>query len=332
MEHVNQELEQYLRIFVNHCQNDWVQWLSIAEFAHNNRIHSATKFSPFMVNYGQNPCMGHEAHASTKVAFVENLVDRIKRIGKEAEEALKRATVDMKKFYDRKRGRTPIYVIGDKVWLDATNISTDRQTKKLDHKHLGPFTVEEVLLNNTYKLKLPSSMKIHPVFHVVKLITFKADEIPERISPPIPDPIIVDDHEEYEVEEILDSRRFRGCIQYLVKWKNYPSEANSWEPAQTIREDIPLLVKHFHDTHPDAIRILSNPIILDPELFSHLPFIPLPEKNLHVVRTSPDAQIPTRGSTEATGLDLYSAECVIVPAKGRALVNLGLAMAVPYRS
>ena len=158
-----------------------------------------------MVNYGQNPRMGHEAHASTKVASVENLVDGIKQIGKEAEEALKKAATDMKKFYDCKRGKTPVYVIGDKVWLDATNISTDQQTKKLDHKRLGPFVVEEVLSNNAYKLKLPSSMKIHPVFHVIKLIPFQADEIPEQVSPPIPDPIIVNDHVEYKVEEILDS-------------------------------------------------------------------------------------------------------------------------------
>ena len=136
-------------------------------------------------------------------------------------------------------------------------------------------------------------MKIHPVFHIVKLIPFKADEISERVPPPIPDPIIVNDHVEYEVEEILDSQQFRGRVQYLVKWKNYPSEANSWEPAQTIHEDIPLLVKQFHETHPDAICILSNPIVLDPESFSRLPFIPLPEKNLHIVRTSPDAQLPT---------------------------------------
>src|SRR3981189_3331381 len=153
-------------------------------------------------------------------------------------------------------------------------------------------------------------MKIHPVFHVVKLIPFKADEIPERVSPPIPAPIIVNDHVEYEVEEILDSRRFRGRVQYLVKWKNHPSEANSWEPAQTIHEDIPLLVKRFHDTHPDAIRILSNLIVLNPESFSRLPFIPLPEKNLRVIRTSPEAQIPTHGSTEAASLDLYSTEHV----------------------
>ena len=43
-ERVNQELEQYLWLYINHHQDDWVDWLSIAEFAHNNRV-SATDFS-----------------------------------------------------------------------------------------------------------------------------------------------------------------------------------------------------------------------------------------------------------------------------------------------
>ncbi len=54
-ERVNQEVEKYLRIFVNHRQTDWSDWLPLAEFAHNNHVHSATKKSPFMVLYGRNP-------------------------------------------------------------------------------------------------------------------------------------------------------------------------------------------------------------------------------------------------------------------------------------
>ncbi len=54
-ERVNQEVEKYLRIFVNYRQDDWTDWLPLAEFAHNNRIHSATGKSPFMILYGRNP-------------------------------------------------------------------------------------------------------------------------------------------------------------------------------------------------------------------------------------------------------------------------------------
>ncbi len=50
-EQMNQELEQYLQFFVEHRQKDWLEWLASAEFAVNNKIHTATKILPFMANY-----------------------------------------------------------------------------------------------------------------------------------------------------------------------------------------------------------------------------------------------------------------------------------------
>ena len=49
-EQVNQEIEQYLRMFVSHRQNDWPEWIACAEFAYNNKIHTATHISPFFAN------------------------------------------------------------------------------------------------------------------------------------------------------------------------------------------------------------------------------------------------------------------------------------------
>jgi len=54
-EGVNQEIEKYLRLFVNQCQDDWVDWVSIAEFPYNNRIHSSTQTTPFMLSTSQHP-------------------------------------------------------------------------------------------------------------------------------------------------------------------------------------------------------------------------------------------------------------------------------------
>jgi len=59
-ERINQEIEQYLQLFVNHCQSDWINWLPMAEFAYNNRVQASTKYLPFMLNAGQNPRMGHK--------------------------------------------------------------------------------------------------------------------------------------------------------------------------------------------------------------------------------------------------------------------------------
>ena len=51
-ERINQELEQYLRVFINHRQKQWPNWLGMVEFAYNNKIHAVTKISPFKANYG----------------------------------------------------------------------------------------------------------------------------------------------------------------------------------------------------------------------------------------------------------------------------------------
>ena len=65
-ERTNQELEQYLRMYVNHRQNNWVKWLATAEFAFNNKVHTATKRSPFQVNYGREPRMGFDIRKKEK--------------------------------------------------------------------------------------------------------------------------------------------------------------------------------------------------------------------------------------------------------------------------
>ena len=66
IERVNQELEQYLRMFVNHRQEQWPEWLGIAEFAYNNKMHSSTRTSPFKANYRQDPRMGFKGRKKGK--------------------------------------------------------------------------------------------------------------------------------------------------------------------------------------------------------------------------------------------------------------------------
>jgi len=102
MERINQELEQYLRVFINHRQEQWLDWLGIAEFMYNNKIHVATKILPFKVNYGQDPRMGFEGRRKRKYEAVGKFVERIKKIQEEAKAALGKAQEKMKKFTNRK--------------------------------------------------------------------------------------------------------------------------------------------------------------------------------------------------------------------------------------
>jgi len=79
-ERVNQELEQYLRIFIDHRQEQWFEWLGTAEFAYNNKAHSSTRTSPFKANYGQDPRMGFKGRKKRKYTGAEKFIKKIKEI------------------------------------------------------------------------------------------------------------------------------------------------------------------------------------------------------------------------------------------------------------
>jgi len=99
---INQELEQYLRVFIDHRQEQWPDWLEIAEFAYNNKIYTATKISPFKVNYGQDPRMAFEGRRKGKYEAVGKFVERMKKIQEEAKAVLEKAQKEMKKFANRR--------------------------------------------------------------------------------------------------------------------------------------------------------------------------------------------------------------------------------------
>jgi len=101
-ERMNQELEQYLRIFINHRQEQWPDWLGTVEFAYNNKVHIVTKTSPFKINYGQDPRMGFEGRRKGKYKVVGKFIEKMKKIQKEAKAALGKVQEEMKKFTNRK--------------------------------------------------------------------------------------------------------------------------------------------------------------------------------------------------------------------------------------
>jgi len=101
-ERMNQELEQYLRIFINHRQEQWPDWLGTVEFAYNNKVHIVTKTSPFKINYGQDPRMGFKGRRKGKYKVVGKFIEKMKKIQKEAKAALGKVQEEMKKFTNRK--------------------------------------------------------------------------------------------------------------------------------------------------------------------------------------------------------------------------------------
>ena len=99
-ERMNQELEQYLRFFVEHRQKDWPEWLASAEFTVNNKAYTVTKVSPFIANYGRELRMGGDIREKGKVESVTEFVERMKKVHEEAGAALKKTQEEMKRYVD----------------------------------------------------------------------------------------------------------------------------------------------------------------------------------------------------------------------------------------
>ena len=167
MERMNQELEQYLRFFVEHRQKDWPEWLASAEFAVNNKVHTVTKISPFMANYGKEVRMGEDIRKKGKVESATEFVERMKRVHEEVRVALKKTQEEMKRYANRSRKETEKWKKGDWVLLSTKDlVFKERPAWKLIERYIGPYAIKEVVSTNVVKLRLPSSMRIHPVVNV----------------------------------------------------------------------------------------------------------------------------------------------------------------------
>src|SRR5260221_597314 len=275
MEHVNQEIEVYLQVFISHQQDDWADWLLLAEFAYNNKVHVATHRTLFELDASQHPRLGVEPMRTSTVEAADAFARQLDQAQEEAKAALEQAADDMKQYYDQSHQSAPEYKVGDKVWLSLQNSSSDHPMKKLDHKWAGPFAVMKVISPATIKLCLSAQEKnIHPVISISIVCPYIPDEIVECLQPPQPGPIMVDDQEEYEVEEILDSRFRWGKLWYLVKFVGWSHSDNMWLPHVEVHA--PATVEEFHLQHPDAphsssggrlkLRAMSGQQVVPPSL------------------------------------------------------------------
>ena len=227
---MNQELEQYLRCYVNQSQDDWDLWLSMAEYAYNSRIHSATKKVPFELVLGRIPELVYKK-GPTEVDE-QGWIKRAEQAQEEAKKAMAKSQEQMERYANRHRAGLPKIEVGDKVLLDARNLTLLTPSRKLSARNLGPYTVIAKHGMVNYELDLPKDLRIHPVFHAGLIIPYKKGDNPEGDHRP--DPEIIQGEEEYEVEEIEGIEKRQGKWMCRVKWKGYPEDENTWEPLSNM--------------------------------------------------------------------------------------------------
>ena len=239
-ERLNRTLEEMLRIYTTYHQDQWDEYLPAAEFAYNNSKQASTGFTPFELDCGQHPitpitlAIGEVSRVPAANDFVQHWNTMINM----AKDALMEAQDRQTKYANQHR-RHQVFKEGDQVLLSMKNINNpvdrNRPTKKLTPRFAGPYTISKVISTTAYKLDLPKTMKIHPVFHVSLLKPYNPS--PEEFGRPTPPPAIIipgNNQEEYEVETILDKRKLWNRIQYLVKWIGYPLHDATWEPLENL--------------------------------------------------------------------------------------------------
>ena len=125
-----------------------------------------------------------------------------------------------------------------------------RASKKLMEKWIGPYEVTRVT-PNAVELKLPKTLRIHPVVNVSRVKPYLGPLPGQPVSRPSPIQVSKERDEEYEVDYIVASRIYRRQLQYLVHWKGYEEHERTWEPASNVK-NAPLVVERFYKENPSA--------------------------------------------------------------------------------
>jgi len=227
-EQTNQELEQYLRMFIDHRQEQWSEWLGIVEFAYNNKVNTSTKVLPFRANSRRDPRMGFEMRKQGKSEGAKEFAERMKGIQEEAQVALKKAQGDMKKQANKRRGEAEEYRVGNLVLLSMKDLKWQmegKRTEKLTERFIGPYKIKRVILTNAVELELPKTVKIHPVVNVSKIRRYREQVQGQKKQLALP--VIIEGEEEYEVKKVMNKRKKYGRWEYLVRWKGYRAEEDS---------------------------------------------------------------------------------------------------------
>ncbi len=248
---VNQNVERYLCFFCSYMQNDWFKWLFMIEFVDNNILSSVISLTFFFMNKNFHSHMSFNSdiieYESTRerlqIAQVENIFNHMNKTLIFAREALIKTWKQMMNQTNKHRKKIN-YEIKSKMFLNERNIITARFFKKLNDKMLNSFQIIDSV-DSFYKLKLSKTMHIHNVFHSELLCSvvdnFLLDQKNESSRS-----IVINDEDEWKIDDILNSWWYWRWLQYQVKWKNYDNDLNWYNADNNEFMNAQEMIDDFH--------------------------------------------------------------------------------------
>ncbi|KAI2654269.1 Transposon Tf2-6 polyprotein [Labeo rohita] len=250
VERLNQELTRFLRTYCQNHQEDWSRYLFWAEYAQNSLRKPSTNLTPFQCVLGYQPPMFPWSGEPSELPAINSWLQSSEETWNQAHVHLQGAVRRTQAQANRRRRPNPPYEPGQWVWLSTRDLRLHLPCKKLNPRYVGPF--QKQITPVSFRLDLPAEYRMSPTFHVSLLKPAGDPEGVENLDEAAsqgPPPVIVDGEEVYRVNTILDSRRRRGQLQYLVDWEGFGPEERSWVASGDILD--PSLTTEFHTNHPD---------------------------------------------------------------------------------
>ncbi len=250
-ERVNQNIKRYLQFFCSYMQNDWSKWLLMIKFADNNVLFSVIFLILFFMNKNFHSHMSFNSdiikyestHERLQIDQVKNISEKMNKTLIFAREALIKTRKQMMNQANKHRKKIN-YKIESKMFLNERNIITARLFKKLNDKMLDSFQIIN-LIDSFYKLKLLETMCIHDVFHSELLRLVINDSLSDQKNE-ISRSIVINDEDEWEIDDILNFRWYRRRLQYRVKWKSYDNDLNWYNADDDEFMNAQEMINNFH--------------------------------------------------------------------------------------
>lgn len=247
-ERANQQLEATLRSLAMDNPSTWCSQLPWAEYAHNTLQSSATRISPFQCQFGFQPPLFPEQEEEVGVPSVTHFMRRCRRTWRKARRTLLRTSAAMRAQANRRRRPALHFRPGQRVWLSSRDLPLQVESRKLAPRYVGPFKVVRRVNPVAYRLQLPRSLRINPTFHVSLLRpVLSSPHAPAPKDPP--PPRLLNGEQVFTIRRLVDSRRVRGGLQYLVDWEGYGPEERSWVKSVDIFDKD--FIREYHRRHPD---------------------------------------------------------------------------------